>query len=244
DGKQIALTRTTDSDIELWVADAATGKARQMPGLRLNSAYGEPLQWLPDGHTLLCQAVPKERRQPPEKAPVPIGPKAMESSGKNAPVRTYQDLLHDEHDQDLFDYYASSQLVLVDPAGGQVTPLGKPAVFRAADPSPDGKFLLVTVVHRPYSYLLPVSQFAHDVEVWDAEGHVHKLASLPLAEEVPIEGVPVGPRQHHWLPTDSATVTWAEALDGGDPRKKVAHRDRLMMLSAPFRGDAVEWYKT
>ncbi len=37
---------------------------------------------------------------------------------------------------------------------------------------------------------------------------------------------------------------WAEALDGGDPRKKVTPRDKLMSLSAPFTSATVEVLKT
>jgi dipeptidyl aminopeptidase/acylaminoacyl peptidase len=245
DGKQFAFTQTTDTAIELWLGDTATGKTRQVEGLKLNTAYGDAVRWLPGSKMLLIQLVPDNRGQPPAKSPVPTGPKVMESSGKTSPVRTYQDLLHDEHDQDLFDYHATSQLATVDTSSVQVTALGKPAVIRGVEASPDGKLLLVTRVHRPYSYLLPASHFPHAVEVWDLDGRlVRKLASLPLAEEIPIEGVPTGPRHHHWIPTAPATVVWVEALDGGDPRKKVPHRDKLLRLAAPFRGEPVEWFKT
>ena len=39
--------------------------------------------------------------------------------------------------------------------------------------------------------------FPRDVEVWDNKGKVvHKLASLPLADQIPIEGVSNGPRNY------------------------------------------------
>jgi dipeptidyl aminopeptidase/acylaminoacyl peptidase len=245
DSTHIALARTTDTHIELWIAETATGKAWRIPQVKLNTSYGEPLAWLPGSRTLLCHAIPKDRGQPPEKSPVPLGPKVQESSGKTSPVRTYQDLLHDEHDQDQFDFYATSQALLVDIATSKVTPLGKPAIFRDIEPAPDSKHFLIDRIHRPYSYLLPVTHFPHDVEVWDSQGTLtHKLASLPLAEEIPIEGVPTGPRHHHWLPTEPATAVWVEALDGGDPRKKVPHRDKLLRQTAPFAGEPVAWFKT
>ncbi|WP_233353450.1 hypothetical protein, partial [Vibrio cholerae] len=80
-----------------------------------------------------------------------------------------------------------------------------------------------------------VSYFPKEVEVWSSQGRlVHKLASLPLADAIPIEGGRTGPRDYRWRPDEPATLVWAEALDDGDPRRRVSHRDRLLMLRAPF----------
>src|SRR5262249_52769697 len=150
---------------------------------------------------------------PPAPPPAPPGPTVQESSGKAAPIRTFQDMLKDPHDEDLFDYYATSQLVIVDIAQEKITPLGKPGVIESSEPSPDGQHVLVVRHHRPYSYLHPASAFPKDVEVWDRDGKVElKLASLPLADKVPIEGVPTGPRGYQWRPTEPATLVWVEAL--------------------------------
>src|SRR5436305_6812571 len=135
--------------------------------------------------------------------------------GKKAPAATYDDLLQSAHDEDLFDYSASSQLLLVE--SGKAVPLGKSALYTRLDASPDGKHVLAVRIHRPYSYLLPFNDFPKDVEVWDAAGKLEfKLASLPLAEHVPIEGVLTGPRDYEWIPSEPATLVWAEALDNGD----------------------------
>ncbi len=245
DGKRFAFTHTTADSIQLWVADATSGEARQVPGVRLNAAYGQPIDWMPDGRTLLCQTVPAGRGPPPEAPRTPKGPVIQESYGKQGPVRTFQDLLQNPHDEALFDYFATSQLVLVDAVEHKVEPYGKPAIFASTEPSPDGKHLLAVRIQRPYSYLLPVFAFPKEVEVWDRSANVvFKLASLPLADQVPIEGVPKGPRSYHWRPTSPATLIWVEALDDGDPRKKVHHRDQLFMLPAPFRGSPLEPAKT
>src|SRR5439155_11976087 len=159
----------------------------------------------------------------------------QESAGQAAPVRTFQDLLQNGHDEDLFDHYATAQLVLIDAGSGRVAQLGRPGVFAEVDPSPDGRLLLVSRVHRPYSYLYPVTSFPRDIEVWDGTGQlVHTVAKLPLEDKVPIEGVPTGPRNVHWRPTAPGTLVWVEALDDGDPKKKVPHRDRVLSLAAPF----------
>jgi dipeptidyl aminopeptidase/acylaminoacyl peptidase len=168
---------------------------------------------------------------------VPPGPIVQECSANAAPVRTFQDLLQNPHDEALLEYYATAQLAVVDADSGAVTPLGRPGIFADVDPSPDGKLILVERVCRPFSYLFPVSSFPQEVEVWDRGGTViRSLASLPLQDRVPIEGVPTGPRNVHWRPTAPATLVWAEALDDGDPRKKVPNRDRIMALDV--RADA------
>jgi len=53
--------------------------------------------------------------------------------------------------------------------------------------------------------------------------------SLPLAEQVPIDGVPTGPRDYMWRPNEPGTLVWAEALDGGNPKTKVPYRDRILI---------------
>jgi dipeptidyl aminopeptidase/acylaminoacyl peptidase len=228
DGARFAFTLTKPTGIQLWVGEAATGTLRQVPGVTLNAAMGNPLHWMPGSQELVCLTVPAGRGPVPAAPREPAGPVIQESAGKQAPVRTFQDLLQNPHDEDLFDHYATSQLVLLRLADDQAAPLGQPGIFEIVDPAPDGRHLLVARVHRPYSYLLPLPAFPREVVVWDRTGNVvQKVASLPLADTVPIEGVPTGPRDIHWVPTESATLVWAEALDGGDPRKKVPHRDAL-----------------
>ncbi len=244
DGKQFAFTNTTPAGIELWVGETATAKVRRLKGVAVNAVYGEPLQWMPDNKTLLVQLVPSKRAAAPVAPGVPTGPNEQESMGRATGTATYQDLLKNPHDEDLFDYHATTQLALVDAGGGKVTPLGQPSIFEEVAPAPDGKHLLVARVHRPYSYLHPAFAFPKEVEVWDTSGKlVHKLASVPLADQVPLQGVRTGPRAYQWRATAPATLVWAEALDGGDPKKKVAHRDRLMMLKAPFTSPATELFK-
>jgi dipeptidyl aminopeptidase/acylaminoacyl peptidase len=246
DGKHLAFTNTDDNGIELLIFDVAKGEMIRVPrSLHVNEVFSRPLHWMPDNRTLVVLAVPPGRGKAPAPALAPRGPIIQQSSGKAAPVRTYQDLLRNEYDAEWFDYCAASQIILHDVATGKQRQIGRPRVIGSVEPAPGGNLLLVTRYHRPYSYLHPVYDFPTEVEVWDLEGKlVHTVASLPLAEQVPIEGVPTGPRHVHWRPTEPATLVWAEALDGGDPRKKVPHRDRVLMLKAPFAGEPVEICKT
>ncbi len=245
DGKHFAFLNTTPNKVELWVGDAATGRIRALRGITVNSAYGNPLTWMPDNKSLLVQLISATRGPVPATPSVPEEPNTQESSGKPGPVRTYEDLLKSPHDEDLFEYYATSQLSLVDATTGRSTPVGKPGIIQGIDIAPDGMHLLVTRVRRPFSYLFTDFSFPKDIEIWDTKGHVvYKVASLPLQDQVPIDGVITGPRTIRWRPTEPATLVWVKALDDGNPKKKVSHRDSVLMLKAPFTSQPTELFKT
>lgn len=236
DGQRFAFAIYGPERIELWVADTVAARARQIKGVVLNGVMGAPFQWMPDGRTLLCRAIPEGRGPAPKSPTAPVGPNIQESFGKSAPSRTHQDLLKSSHDEALFEYYFSQQMLLVNSDSGQVTPLGGPGLYSMFDPAPGGRYFLVATLAKPFPRLLTVSGFPREVDVWGADGKVAThLATLPSHEGVPIEGVITGPRGHGWRSTAEATVVWAEALDGGDPKTKASHRDKLMMLSANFQ---------
>ena len=230
--------------IELWIGSSATGDTHRIDGVSINgvrvtvAADGE-MPWNGSATIARSSSVwfrPGAALLQRELA-IPKGPHVQESLGHAGPAPTYEDLLSTPHDEDLFDYYATSQLAYLDVATGKLTPFGKPGIYTTVRPSPDQKHLLVGWLHKPYSYQLPATDFPQEVEVWDREGKSeYKVASLPLAEHVPLAGVRTGPRSYQWLPDKSATLTWVEALDGGDPKEKVPHRDRIVLLSAPFSG--------
>jgi dipeptidyl aminopeptidase/acylaminoacyl peptidase len=245
DGKRFAFTQQRDTGIELWVGDTATGQAKSLTAAQLNASLGTPCSFVGEGQSLLCMFVSPSRGNVPATPAVPPGPNVQEHRGTTAPVRTYQDLLTSAHDEALFDYYATSQLALVDAATGQRTPVGSPAIFEMAEVSPDTNYIAVTRIHRPYSWLVPYTNFPATIEVWDRKGTVVKqVAELPTADTVPNGGVLPGPRSLEWQPLAAATLTWAEALDNGDPKNKVPHRDRVMSFAAPFNGTPTEVART
>jgi dipeptidyl aminopeptidase/acylaminoacyl peptidase len=244
DGKRFAFARDLADGVELWIADARTGAARAVPGLRLNDVLGAPLAWMSDNARLLVRAVPRDRGAPPPDRPVPAGPVIDETAGKRSQVATFQDLLKDEHDEALFEHYGRTQLVAVTAASGAVAPLGEPGLFSSVRLSPDGGYLLVTRLRRPFSFRVPFASFTRTVEVWDAAGRrVATVADLPVSDETPRQGVPTGPRSVDWQGLLPATLVWTEALDGGDPLKKVPHRERLMTQAAPFQEEPRELLK-
>jgi dipeptidyl aminopeptidase/acylaminoacyl peptidase len=235
DGKRLAFTRDVADGVELWTADAATGKAEAVGSVRLNDVLGRSFSWMSDNRRLLAWLVPPGRGVAPESPRVPAGPVVQETAGKVSQMATFEDLLKDAHDEDLFQYYATAQLALVDAASGTVTPVGKPGMYLSAEFCPDERYLLVTRLKKPFSYRVPYFLFARTVEVLDPAGQsIRTVADLPISDEIPRQGVPSGPRAVDWQPLRPATLVWVEALDGGDPLKKVPNRERVMRLAAPF----------
>jgi dipeptidyl aminopeptidase/acylaminoacyl peptidase len=245
DGRRFAFTQQRDNGIELWVGETATGQAKALTTAQLNASLGAPCEFVAEGGSLLCHFVSPSRGSAPAAPLVPPGPNIQENRGVQAPVRTYQDLLTSAYDESLFDYYATSQLAFVDAASGQRTPVGTPAVFETVSVSPDANYILVSRVRHPYSWLVPYTNFPSTAEVWDRKGTVvKKIADLPMADTVPNGGVLPGARSFQWQPLAPATLVWVEALDKGDPKNKVPHRDQVLTLSAPFTGTPAELAKT
>ncbi len=245
DGARFAFTHARDTAIELWIGESATGGAHAVPGLALNGVFATPCTWVGTGSRLLCSTIPAGRGAAPVAPLAPGGPNVQEHRGGVAPVRTYQDLLTSAHDEALFIYHGTSQLVFVNAVGYERTPLGRPGLHAQAQPSPDGQLVLVTTLTAPFSRLVPYDDFARTIAVWDRSGAVTKtIATLPVADNVPNSGVPTGPRAVRWQPSAPATLTWAEALDGGNPKVAAAHRDRVVTLAAPFAAAPVELART
>jgi dipeptidyl aminopeptidase/acylaminoacyl peptidase len=240
-GRFITWVQTRDSGLALWVADVATGQARALTSPTLNATTGSPYEWMPDGSRLVCRFVPDERGAEPRAPRAPAGPTIQDATGRAAPARTFQDLLENAHDEALFEHYFTAQLAIVDVANGNRTLLGRPAIFADVDVAPGGEYVFVSRVVRPYSYLVNGSRFPQEMEIWNLRGEaVRRIAQQPLAENIPIRGVRAGPRAVNWRPDVAATLTWIEALDGGDPKNKVEHQDRVVMLAAPFAGEPAE----
>ena len=240
DGAMIAFAVNDGERFTLWIADRDTAQAKllSLPS-PLNAVNGSPIKWMSDSKHLLCALVPQERGAPPVESPVPHGPVVQQNMGRTAPARTYQDLLEDRHDEALFEYYLTSQLVRVGIDNTCVS-VGPPSLFASYAASPDGNYILATIMHPPYSYIVPAERFPRRIEIWKEDGECIKvLADLPLQEEVPIAfgSVPTGHRSVHWRSDTPATLAWAEAQDGGDARREAEVRDHLYLLSAPFDAD-------
>lgn len=243
DGQRFALAVSHVDHIGLWVG-SVSGDLNKIENIALNPLLGSAVQWLPDQKHLLVRRIP-ERGPAPEPSAIPVGPSILEGTGDSA-RSTYEarNLLETAYDDALFEYYTSSELVVVDPINGQTKAVGSPAPYTSATFSPDGDYILVSYLVGPWSHQVTWGRFAKEIEVWTAKGNrITTIASLPVADKVPVQGVSIGPRAVAWRPTAEHTLYWVEALDGGNPVAEVTHRDRLMTLSAPFATEPKEIFR-
>jgi dipeptidyl aminopeptidase/acylaminoacyl peptidase len=238
DNKYVAFTQTETTGISLWVVDMSTYQARKLTDTILNEILGGSLTWTPDNE-ILIKAVNPRRGMIPKAPAAPAGPIIQETSGDAAPSRTYQDLLANPHDEALFAYFMDSQLMLVNLDGTKKS-IGPSGMIKSMDLSPDGAYLLVETIKKPFSYLVPASRFPYDVEIWSKAGQkVKTLAQIPLDENRPtgFDATVAGPRNISWRADHPATLYWVEAQDSGDAKVEIAEREIIYTLKAPFSGE-------
>ncbi len=240
-GSKIAFTLTKEDGLELWVADLESLKARRLSQATINDAMpGLPYRWFSDSGNIIFKMVPSDRGAEPREITVPSGPVIQQNLGQSAPVRTYQDLLKNAYDEALFEYYTTSQLVVVNLMTGEYMNFAKPAIIDNLSTSPDGKYVMIMTRVKPFSYIVPRSRFAYHLDIFDRIGRkVREVAKAPVAENIPkgFGAVSEGPRSFSWRADAPATLIWVEAQDGGDPKKEVAIRDRMYYLEAPFNAE-------
>ena len=190
----------------------------------------DAVNWLSDDTGLLVTVLPKNRPALTDASQtVPTGPTISVNDGKKAQNRTYQDLLKNSTDEANFEILATSEIIKVDLNGNQKL-WKEAAMYRGINISPDGQYVMLTTVHRPFSYIVPYRRFPTNYNIYDAEGVlVSNFLSVPLQEELPkgFMAERKGPRSMNWRSDRPSTLYWAEALDGGDPEVKVEYRDAI-----------------
>lgn len=244
DSKRFAFTNTTDSSIELWVADVTTMTARRVDE-GLNGIFRRAMTWLPDGSIIYLRTI-RDRGKAPVASSVPAGPSVQESEGKQGESRTFQDLLTSVDDEKRFEFYATSELVRWD--GSSSAAIGRKGMITDVSPSPDGKWLLVTLTGKPFSYVVPYYYFPSKTQIWDLEGKlVRTLLDEPLRENLPrgYDVVNPGPRNYSWRSDKPASLMWVEALDEGNYHaKEMQYHDQVYLLDAPFAGEPMPFVAT
>lgn len=239
DGSRIAFVNMASEGLSLWTIDVQRATAQLHTSPTINAAMpGSPYAWV-DNERIICTMIPPNRGAAPAAPAAPAGPIVQFNEGKAAPVRTFQDLLGSPYDEALFEHYATAQLAVVEVTKGVRTQIGAPAIISDFSPSPDGKYLLVTVLQKPFSYIVPYNRFPQMTAIWNSTGQeVRVIDRKPLLENLPqgFDAVPTGPRGFAWRADAPASLYWVEAQDEGNPRKEAAIRDKMYMLEAPFSG--------
>ncbi|MGV8945152.1 MAG: alpha/beta hydrolase family protein [Lutibacter sp.] len=245
---KIAFANTTDTGVSLWVVDYDKRKATKLTDANLNANMGNPFTWLKDDSGLLVKFLPVNRKPLINtESAVPAGPTiSVNEEGQKAQNRTYQDLLKNTNDEANFETLVRSELWKVS-LDGKKSKWKEASLYRSISTSPDGKYFLITEIKRPFSYIVPFSRFPTSYNVYDSKGILVKtIVDVPLIEELPqgFMAVQTGPRNISWRGDEPATLSWAEALDGGDPEKLVDYRDQVMLLESPFTASPKQLIKT
>lgn len=240
---QIAFLHTTRSQVDLYVIDVATRSASKRNRTPLNLVTGDYF-WV-DDNTILYRGVVHPASASPSKPRMPKGPAIQENYGKASPRPTYQDMIKTPHDEDLFAFYATTQLIRN--TDGTEHRVGAPAIYHNVRVSPDRSLLMVETVRRPFSYLVPFWGFASSISVTDLDGNlVTHVIDLPSSETAPsgYDNVQNVPRAFEWRDDAPATLIWCEPLDSGLIKNEAEHRDAVYAWSAPFKGEPVQLFKT
>ncbi|MBQ4819125.1 prolyl oligopeptidase family serine peptidase [Aquimarina sp. MMG016] len=247
DQSKIAFTNTTVDGVELWVLDVLTGKATKITDATLNANMGSPFRWFRDNSALLVKFLPSNRKPliNPQEA-VPTGPTITISEGTKAQNRTYQDLLKTPNDEYNFEQLAISEIKKIT-LNGNAKDWAPAAMYSNFSFSPNGEFIIITEIQKPFSYLVPYRRFPQETKLYKSNGEVIKTINKVALTEVLPKGfmsVRTGKRSMRWRNDQPATLIWAEALDKGDPKIEVSHRDEIFMLKAPFEDTPSSILKT
>ncbi len=247
DQEKIALTNTTSSGVEIWVLDLKSASLKKLTAATVNANMRDVINWSEDSKSMLVKMVSEDKKPLINtKTAVPTGPTISVNEGKKAQNRTYQDLLKNKNDEHNFEQLALSEIYKVSLDGTQEKWLDT-AIYASIGFSPDGNYVMVTTVEKPFSYLVTYRRFPSKTVIYTKEGKkVQTVLEVPLIEDLPkgFMAVRKGKRNFSWRRDKAASLVYATALDEGDPKNKVAFRDEVFQLEAPFNGAGKSILKT
>lgn len=243
----MALTHTTQTGVEIWILDIENAKMTKLTEANVNANMRSVINWFKDSNSMLVKFISKNRKSLIDVgSSIPNGPTISSNDGKKAQNRTYQDLLKDPNDEFNFEQLALSDIYKVSLDGNKELWLGSD-MYMSINFSPDGNYIMVSTVEKPFSYLVPYYRFPSKTVIYDKDAKLVKtLLELPLIEDLPkgFMAVRTGERNHNWRSDKAATIYYVEALDGGDPQNKVDFRDEVFEIEAPFNGNPKSLVKT
>ena len=247
DQKKVAMTNTTKDGLELWYVDLESLRAEKLTGPKLNASLGDVITWHQDSKNIIAKF---KLKNPPEildnENMVPTGPIISSNDGKKAQNRTYQDLLKNEVDEKNFETLASSVLYKISLKGKKKL-LAKENLYYEIDFSPDGKFILISIIQKPFSYLVPYYRFPTKYVIYSSKGkELTVLHEVPLIEDLPkgFMAVRTGPRNFSWRSDMPSSLIFVEALDDGNPEMDIKYRDEVFEVTYPFKQNKSSLLKT
>ncbi|HVX42173.1 MAG TPA: prolyl oligopeptidase family serine peptidase [Gemmatimonadaceae bacterium] len=258
DGRSIGYIASFDATTQVYVADVASGKSVQITKTPLLATRVTSFDWTADGKHIVVVQLPDNRPPEPRRPAVEPGPLVRTSeAGVVHRNVNYASLLRDPYDKDLLDYYTLGQLALIDVKTKAVKKVGAPALITNVDASPDAQYFRVTLQTKPYSYIVPVSNFGTVEQLWDASGKVvTELAKRPLNEGRGVDSTggagafggrggaqsDTGKRSMQWNPVGQGLVYLeAEAAPAGAGRGNGGRGARGGRGGAPQKDRLYQW---
>ena len=245
--KKIAFTNTGAKGVELWVIDVDSASAKKLSEGVLSANLGLPYTWFKDSDNLLVKVLPKNRPALLDASKnLPTGAIISNADGTVSTNRTFPDLLKNKNDEVNFENLATSELLKVN-LNGKSSVFKKSDMFEEISFSPDGKYLLINTLQKPFSYIVPLDRFPSKMVVTDLNGKLIKVVNeTPLIEIMPkgFSATQKGKRDLIWRADKAASLVYVFALDEGDPAKKVDFRDEIFQWNAPFDQAATSLLKT
>jgi dipeptidyl aminopeptidase/acylaminoacyl peptidase len=243
---KMAFTNTTKEGVSVWLLNLQNGTVTKLTDANVNANLGDVINWLEDSESMLVKFVPDGRKEIIDSDKViPIGPTISVSDGKKAQNRTYQDLLKSKIDEDNFEQLALADIYKVSLNGIKEKWLSA-AMYNRISFSPDGNYVMISTVERPFSYLVTYRRFASKTVVYSKDAKmVATVSEVPLIEDLPKGRMATrkGKRNFSWRSDKPAILVYVEALDGGDPANKVEFRDEVFAMAAPFTGNSKSMLK-
>ncbi len=261
DGSQLAFFVHTDDETHIYVADPTDGDSRQITRSPVLATLVQSFEWTADSQEIATVLIPDNRAVRPEERRVPTGPQVKQTEEGENVLRTYASLMETPYHEELLEWHVTGQLASISVDDRRVTRVGSPSMIRSFDFSPTGEFSRVTLMQRPFSYVVPVTSFGRTEQIWDRTGSM--LAEIDVTElNTGLRGAPSAPgvggdeeepdrRQLAWR-EDGAGLTFlqqeaaeededeAEEDSGRGGRAGGARQpDRVMLWSAPFGEDNV-----
>lgn len=171
DGRKVAFIANFDAASHVFITEISTGKSVQITKTPLLATQVTSVDWTADGKNIVAVLVPEPRGAMPDKPAIATGPQVrLWTDGTKAPERNYASLMDEPWQFDQFEYFVTGQLAMIDVAKKTVKKIGAPAMIATVDAAPDGKYFLVSLTQKPFSYVVQYSSFASTDVVWNAEG--------------------------------------------------------------------------
>ncbi|MDD4150018.1 MAG: hypothetical protein PHE33_08310 [Bacteroidales bacterium] len=120
-------------------------------------------------------------------------------------------------------------------------------IYTSISFSPDGNYVLVKTIEKPFSYLVPYNRFPSKTTIYTMAGKkVETVVEVPLIEDLPqgFMSVIKDKRNFLWRNDKPATLVYTLALDDGDPKNEVPFRDEVFEMEFPFSGNDKSILKT